>query len=787
MWSDAKSSIESVFDRIESAGSGEGPLLQDEEIATDANFPLPPLSDAGNTAEEGIEEFSEAEFEEPQAKLPPGVATAATEPPSPADPPPLFDDQLQEAVEALTAELPAAPAVAPVDDAEEFAAFESSSSGSQFDEVSLSARFDEGSLSDAINAVGQEAELGDLESFEAVAAGHQTSVSRLREAYEPDRPTASIEITMPGLAAVEFEELGDISSEGGVFDDASSHKKKKKRTRRLAERLKEEKLAAESPRDDDPSEHVVATFSATDGPRPSEANADDLDELRIEFTMPGAPKEPRDPTWTVDTRVTGRIDLDLTQEVWRAERLPYGQEHAVPVVGDREVFEIERELASGKHGTVYLGTLEDREEPVALKILSSQLSQSLHERQRFRREIRSHASLAHPNIVQVLKYGRRQGRYFLATELMQGSLRDIIRHVGILPTAIIALIIEDLLKGIQYAHLRQVVHREIKPSNLLFSDGGILKIGDFGFAKSSLDPNQSAPGVSLGTTAYMSPEQATGDRVGPRSDLFSIGTLIYELCARTNPYDLGNDIDNMLAVRRAEVPELCFVRPDAHPHVSSLVRDLHSPNKNDRPESAYEALKRIWPLARMVQKRYPKVRGQFVRSPKKIARQLRKDEAKLEVQRAERILENGDARAPAGFLAFLRAWAVDKDNTTARKRLIEMQETYGFHFDRDWPERMGTRIREPLPSDPEEWREKANEARTRGDVWDLYRYLRCYTRHRPLDHVSNRTLEELYDERPLAPFDRGKKREDETPPEVGHQDRVYRPGPTLRVALPGLR
>jgi serine/threonine protein kinase len=591
---------------------------------------------------------------------------------------------------------------------------------------------------------------------EDFAVGPETSVSRLRPAYEPDRPKTSIEVTMPGIE-VKSLELGE-SPDGEVFTERP--------LRRLAQRLQEKKREQE----------VQSRFKAGEW--------EDVD-LDIDHAPEPPAEPPSEQAWTVNTQVTGRIDVDLTQEVWTGERLPHGQEHAVPKTDDHEIFEIERELADGKHGAVFLAHLPEVDQPVALKILNADLSHSLKERQRFRREIRSHAALAHPNIVQVLKYGRRQGRYFLATELMEGSLRDVIETMAPLPTAVAAFLLEDLLKGIQYAHLRQIIHRELKPSNLLFSDEGVLKISDFGFAKSGLDPNQSVPGVSLGSTAYMSPEQAIGDPLGPRSDLFAIGTLGYEMLAGKNPYDRGSDVDNMSAVRRADAHEVAFVRPDAHPHLSLVLAELGEAAQNDRPESAYEALKRLWPLARMVQKRYPKIRRQFVTSPQKIAVQLRKDEARLELQRGDRLLETGARATGAAFLAYYRSWALEPTKD-AKRKLDDIAKDAGYKYDADWESHIQGRAAESTPADPFEWEERASVARKEGRIWDAWRYLRVFVRKRPLDHVARATLRQLYDEKPLSPYDRGKKRDEEMSavPEVGSADREHLPGPTLKVDLP---
>ena len=156
---------------------------------------------------------------------------------------------------------------------------------------------------------------------------------------------------------------------------------------------------------------------------------------------------------------------------------------------------------------------------------------------RFLREARAAGSLAHPNIMTVYEVGQEGERYFIAMEYLDGkTLRNELDTKGFLTTDRAAEIAKAVLDGLEYAHAKGVIHRDIKPDNIqLLSNGGI-KLTDFGIARLTFEPNLTMDGQVFGTPSYMSPEQVVGRDIDQRSDLFSVGVVMYEMLSGTKPF-----------------------------------------------------------------------------------------------------------------------------------------------------------------------------------------------------------------------------------------------------------
>ncbi|MGZ4249846.1 MAG: protein kinase domain-containing protein, partial [Solirubrobacteraceae bacterium] len=187
-------------------------------------------------------------------------------------------------------------------------------------------------------------------------------------------------------------------------------------------------------------------------------------------------------------------------------------------------YRIEGRLGVGGMSTVHLAFDQRLERNVAIKLLAEHLADDPTFVSRFRREALSAARLVHPNIVQVFDFGfdERQHQHFIVMEHVAGqSCAELLRDEGHLDVKLAVDYLSQSCKGLEYAHRNGVIHRDVKPGNLLVSDTGVVKLADFGIARAVDQSSITQVGSVLGTAAYLAPEQARGEEAGPRSDIYS--------------------------------------------------------------------------------------------------------------------------------------------------------------------------------------------------------------------------------------------------------------------------
>ena len=268
------------------------------------------------------------------------------------------------------------------------------------------------------------------------------------------------------------------------------------------------------------------------------------------------------------------------------------------VLGDR--YEIHQRLARGGMAQVYLARDRSLDRPVAVKELAPEFAVDPTFVERFRREAQAAANLAHPNIVGVYDWGTQDGTYFIVMEYIEGpSLSQVIRHDGPLHPRRAAEIASEVAAALGFAHSRGVVHRDIKPGNVLLTGTGQSKVTDFGIARalSSADDDLTQAGSVMGTATYFSPEQAQGLPVDPRSDLYSLGVVLYEMVTGRPPFT-G---DTPLAISYKHVQD----RP---PAPTTIVPGLPAGARGRDPQAPAEATRRPVRLRRGAPGRPPPLR-----------------------------------------------------------------------------------------------------------------------------------------------------------------------------------
>lgn len=262
-------------------------------------------------------------------------------------------------------------------------------------------------------------------------------------------------------------------------------------------------------------------------------------------------------------------------------------------------YRVVAELGEGGMGVVYRAEHSKLRKPVALKFLHPDLVREEAFRQRFAREARAAASLDHSNICPVYDYDERDGEAFIAMAFLEGrTLRERLAAEGPLPALDAVVVAIQVAEGLQEAHARGVVHRDVKPSNLMLLPSGQVKILDFGLATLQGATRITRSREAHGTVGYMSPEQATGKPTDGRTDLWSLGVVLYEMLAGRPPF--GGDYPDavLYAVVHDEPPPLREARPDAPPEAELIVRRALAKNPDERYTDAAAMLRDLRELRR---------------------------------------------------------------------------------------------------------------------------------------------------------------------------------------------
>ena len=235
-------------------------------------------------------------------------------------------------------------------------------------------------------------------------------------------------------------------------------------------------------------------------------------------------------------------------------------------------YRLDAQIGAGGMSTVYRAFDVNLERPVAIKLLHREMSADSDQLERFRREARAVAQLSHPHIVGVIDAGEDENRPYIVFEYVEGdTLKERIRRMGRLPVDESIAYAIEIARALGNAHAHGIVHRDVKPQNVLIDPEGSAKVTDFGIARSLKDDGLTADGRVLGTTDYVSPEQALGHDVDGQSDIYSLGVVLYEMLTGEVPFHGENQISVAMKHVREELPDIQRVRPEVSASLAAVL------------------------------------------------------------------------------------------------------------------------------------------------------------------------------------------------------------------------
>jgi serine/threonine protein kinase len=344
---------------------------------------------------------------------------------------------------------------------------------------------------------------------------------------------------------------------------------------------------------------------------------------------------------------------------------------------DFGAFELKEKIGSGGMASVYLAVQKSLQRPVVLKILYPHLAEDEKLLQRFEREARAAAMMRHENIIQVIDCGRHDDVAYICMEFVEGmDLQKWISAHGTPPIEMALLMMRDICRGLEHAHGHRIIHRDIKPANIMLTPDGTIKIMDFGLARSGSETStqMTMVGSVMGTPAYMSPEQATGEKVDERSDIFSAGVVAYELLGGQRPFS-GDSYSTVLrAILTVEPPDVTHFNPLVPEDVATIVRNMLQKDVSKRYETIAQARQEL----EAVIEQLGLLRGKdllrdYALDPQTVGDRWRKKRLSRHMDQGLYFENMGLGKIDDALLEFRRVLHLDPENNTARDHVKKLE------------------------------------------------------------------------------------------------------------------
>ncbi len=340
-----------------------------------------------------------------------------------------------------------------------------------------------------------------------------------------------------------------------------------------------------------------------------------------------------------------------------------------------ENYKVVELIGSGGMANIYKAIQLSLDRPIALKIMHQHLTVEEGFVARFEKEAKQAAQLQHENIVSIIDYGSDNGVYYIAMEHIDGkNLKEILIKQKRLPLEICLLICHQIAEGLKYAHAHNLIHRDIKPSNIILSNDGRVMLTDFGIAKGCDDLTITGTGQMIGSPAYMSPEQAAGRPMDHRSDIFSLGIIMYEIICGEKPFK-GDTYQEMVASIMSREPEsMRKLRIDVNNEIEEQVKKALVKDVDSRYQNAEELADRIYnELQRYKIPPVKKLISGFLSNPIKVTTKLRSDKISNHMESALYYVTMGEGRLKEAKKEFQEVLRYDKNNKAAREYLKKLE------------------------------------------------------------------------------------------------------------------
>ena len=251
-------------------------------------------------------------------------------------------------------------------------------------------------------------------------------------------------------------------------------------------------------------------------------------------------------------------------------------------------YQILDEIASGGQGSVFRAWDTETGQTLALKLLHPHMASDTEYLERFRREARLAASIEHPNVIRVFEVGQDGDHHFISMEYLPNGVQNLIEAQGALPIDRAVDICLQSALALQSAHDHGIVHRDIKPQNILLASDGTAKVSDFGIARAEALTTMTATGALMGTPHYMSPEQARGQRADIRSDIYSLGVVLHQMLTGQVPFDADTPLAVLEMHREATPPKVRETRSEVPRTIESIVGRCLEKDPSERYQTPQE-------------------------------------------------------------------------------------------------------------------------------------------------------------------------------------------------------